>query len=60
MLADLKDSIKSGRDLNLQDKYGASAVSRSSWGPVGSRLVGRLVLPALAAVMVEMEGFFVM
>ena len=27
MLADLKDSIKQGRSLNVQDKYGATAVS---------------------------------
>ena len=27
MLADLKDSIKGGRSLNIQDKYGATAVS---------------------------------
>lgn len=27
MLADLKDSVKSSRSLNLQDKYGATAVS---------------------------------
>ena len=27
MLADLKDSVKQGRSLNLQDKYGATAVS---------------------------------
>ena len=27
MLADLKDSVRQGRSLNLQDKYGATAVS---------------------------------
>ena len=27
MLADLKDSVRNDRDLNIQDKYGASAVS---------------------------------
>ena len=27
MLADLKDSVKQGRSLNIQDKYGTSAVS---------------------------------
>ena len=27
MLADLKDSVKQGRSLNIQDKYGATAVS---------------------------------
>ena len=27
MMADLKDSIKSGRSINVQDKYGATAVS---------------------------------
>ena len=27
MLADLKDSVKQGRSLNVQDKYGATAVS---------------------------------
>ena len=27
MLADLKDSVRNSRTLNLQDKYGASAVS---------------------------------
>lgn len=27
MMADIKDSIKSDRSLNLQDKYGATAVS---------------------------------
>ncbi len=27
MLADLKDSVKNNRDLNMQDKYGCSAVS---------------------------------
>ena len=29
MLADLKDSVKSGRSLNVQDRYGATAVSQS-------------------------------
>ena len=28
MLADLKDSTKHGRSLNIQDKYGATAVSQ--------------------------------
>ena len=27
MLADLKDSVKNNRSLNIQDKYGTSAVS---------------------------------
>ena len=27
MLADLKDSVRNNRDVNLQDKYGAAAVS---------------------------------
>ena len=27
MLADLKDSVKSNRSVNIQDKYGATAVS---------------------------------
>lgn len=31
MLADLKDSVKNNRCLNLQDKYGTSAVSSTSW-----------------------------
>ncbi len=30
MLADLKDSVKNGRSLNMQDKYGAAAVSEHS------------------------------
>ncbi len=31
MLADLKDSVKNNRSLNLQDKYGASAVSATTY-----------------------------
>ena len=27
MLADLKDSVRNNRDVNLMDKYGATAVS---------------------------------
>ena len=27
MLADLKDSVKTGRSLNVQDKFGGTAVS---------------------------------
>ena len=29
MLADLKDSMRNNRDINIMDKYGATAVSRS-------------------------------
>lgn len=29
MLADIKDSVRNNRSLNIQDKYGTSAVS---WG----------------------------
>ena len=28
MLADLKDSVRNARDINVMDKYGATAVSR--------------------------------
>ena len=33
MLADIKDSVRNNRTLNIQDKYGASAVScvRGAW-----------------------------
>ena len=31
MLADLKDSVRNGRSLNVQDKYGTSAVSIRSY-----------------------------
>ena len=27
MLADLKDSVRNNRDINVMDKYGATAVS---------------------------------
>ena len=30
MLADLKDSIRNNRDINIMDKYGATAVSPST------------------------------
>lgn len=30
MLADLKDSVRNNRSLNIQDKYGATAVSAES------------------------------
>ena len=33
MLADLKDSVKNGRSLNIQDRYGATAVSTSHPAP---------------------------
>lgn len=33
MLADLKDSVKNERSLNIQDRYGATAVSTSNPTP---------------------------
>ncbi len=37
MLADIKDSVRNNRTLNIQDKYGASAVScvRGAWSHCG-------------------------
>ena len=33
LLADLKDSVKNDRSLNIKDKYGATAVSAGACGP---------------------------
>ena len=40
MLTDLNESVKAGRSLNVQDKYGASAVSVTI-GVGGARGKGR-------------------
>jgi hypothetical protein len=40
MLADLKDSVRNDRSLNIQDKYGTSAVSGEGGGGGMQRIVG--------------------
>ena len=50
MLADLKDSLRNGRSLNLQDSSGATAVSWSVVPPVSLPVVPSVSVPVMLAV----------